>query len=113
MIFAALVLAVPLARTYFETGLIPRVPTAILAVGLVVTGVLSCLADLILDTVTTTRHEMKRLAYLAIGPISGCNKGPQPTHFQWRETSNAAGPRVEQSQFEMKYPENAQGSARE
>ena len=84
MIFAALVLAVPLARTYFETGLVPRVPTAILAVGLVVTGVLSCLADLILDTVTTTRHEMKRLAYLAIGPISGCNKGPQPTHFQWR-----------------------------
>ena len=34
MTFAAIILAVPLAITYVETGLVPRVPTAILSTGL-------------------------------------------------------------------------------
>jgi hypothetical protein len=33
---------------------------------LVITGILGMVAGLILDTVTRMRHEMKRLAYLAI-----------------------------------------------
>ena len=70
LIVAAWVLAVPLAQTYFETGLVPRLPTAVLSVGLMITGFLSCLAGLILDTVATMRHEMKRLAYLSFPPLS-------------------------------------------
>lgn len=62
---AALVLAFPLLRTFNETGLVPRLPTAILATGLVIIAVLSFFAGLILDTVTRGRREMRRLAYLA------------------------------------------------
>jgi glycosyltransferase involved in cell wall biosynthesis len=70
LILIALVLTVPLAQTYFETGLVPRLPTAVLSVGLIITGFLSCLAGLILDIVTTMRHEMKRLTYLSFPPVS-------------------------------------------
>ena len=62
--------AVPLAETYLETGLVPRLPTAVLDVGLVVIGVLSVFAGLILDMVATMRQETKRLAYLAVPPLA-------------------------------------------
>ncbi len=66
----ALVLAVPLALTYAQTGLVPRFPTAILATGLVILSALSLFAGLILDTVVRGRREMRRLAYLAVpGPL--------------------------------------------
>lgn len=61
----AVILAVPLAITYAETGLVPRFPTAILATGLVILSALSLFAGLILDTVVRGRREMRRLAYLA------------------------------------------------
>lgn len=63
-------LAIPLAITYMETGLVPRVPTAILSSGLVMVGFLSLACGLILDTVTMGRIEAKRLAYLQIPPPS-------------------------------------------
>ncbi|MGH6965871.1 MAG: hypothetical protein ACREE0_15425, partial [Phenylobacterium sp.] len=62
----AVALSVPLAVTYFETGLVPRVPTAILCTGLILLAVLSGMCGLILDTVTRGRREIKRLAYLAM-----------------------------------------------
>ena len=67
----ALVLAVPLLLTYLDTGLVPRMPTAILVTGMIIVAVLSFFAGLILDTVTRGRREMRRLAYLA-------HPGPQP-----------------------------------
>ena len=70
LIIAALAFAVPLAETYFQTGLVPRLPTAVLSVGLIITGFLSCLVGLMLDTVATMRHEMKRLTYLSFPPPS-------------------------------------------
>jgi glycosyltransferase involved in cell wall biosynthesis len=65
LVLAAIILSVPLAITYLDTGLVPRLPTAILATGLVIVAVLSFFAGLILDTVTRGRREMRRLAYLA------------------------------------------------
>ena len=62
---AAIILSVPLLLTYLDTGLVPRLPTAILATGLVIVAVLSFFTGLILDTVTRGRREMRRLAYLA------------------------------------------------
>ena len=51
------------------TGLVPRLPTAVLATGLMVIAFLSLTCGLILDTVTRGRWEAKRMAYLAIpGP---------------------------------------------
>lgn len=65
LLVVAFVLAVPLAITYAQTGLVPRLPTAILATGLVILASLSFFAGLILDTVVRGRREVKRLAYLA------------------------------------------------
>ncbi|MEQ9661274.1 MAG: glycosyltransferase [Parasphingopyxis sp.] len=60
----SIILAVPLAITYAETGLVPRMPTAILCTGLVILATLSFFAGLILDTVVRGRRELRRLAYL-------------------------------------------------
>ena len=59
-------LAVPIAETYLETGLVPRLPTAVLVIGMTLAGFLSTLAGLILDVVATMRSEMKRLAICRI-----------------------------------------------
>ncbi len=64
----AVVLAVPILLTYYETGLVPRFPTAILATGLVIVSVLAFACGLILDTVTHGRREAKRLKYLELEP---------------------------------------------
>ena len=65
LLLAALLLAVPLVMTYLDTGLVPRVPTAILVTGMTIVAVLCLFAGLILDTVTRGRREVRRLAYLA------------------------------------------------
>ena len=67
LVLVAIVLGAPVVATYLETGLVPRLPTAVLSIGLVILGVLSFFAGLILDMVTRTRQEMKRLVYLSIG----------------------------------------------
>jgi glycosyltransferase involved in cell wall biosynthesis len=58
-------LAFPLVLTYLDTGLVPRMPTAILVTGLMIIAVLSFMCGLILDTVVRGRREVRRLAYLA------------------------------------------------
>ncbi|HWA88987.1 MAG TPA: glycosyltransferase family 2 protein [Rhizomicrobium sp.] len=59
----------PVVFEYFQTGLVPRLPTALVAVGAMVLAFLSLASGLILDTVTRGRWEDKRMAYLAIpGP---------------------------------------------
>ncbi|GAA4016407.1 glycosyltransferase family 2 protein [Sphingomonas swuensis] len=64
LVVAALLLSIPLVLTYIDTGLVPRVPTAILVTGMVIVAVLCFFAGLILDTVTRGRREIRRLAYL-------------------------------------------------
>ena len=64
LLLLGLVLAVPLVLTYLATGLVPRVPTAILITGLGIVATLCLFAGLILDTVTRGRREVRRLAYL-------------------------------------------------
>lgn len=63
-----IVLAVPVMIEYFSTGLVPRLPTAVLSTGLVLAAMLSLACGLILDSVARGRREMKRLAYLAFSP---------------------------------------------
>ncbi len=58
-------LAIPLAITYLERGLVPRLPTAVLSTGLMLLAFLSVASGLVLDTVTRGRRELKLLAYLA------------------------------------------------
>jgi hypothetical protein len=59
-------LAIPVLVTYFETGLVPRLPTAVLSMGLMLLAFLSVSAGLVLDTVTRGRREAKLFAYLAL-----------------------------------------------
>ncbi len=61
----SIALGIPLITEYLHTGLVPRFPTAILATGVMLLGMLSFVTGLILDTVTRGRREMKMLAYLS------------------------------------------------
>jgi glycosyltransferase involved in cell wall biosynthesis len=58
-------LAVPLFLTFLETGLVPRLPTAVLSTGLMLLAFLAVSVGLVLDTVTRGRREAKLFAYLA------------------------------------------------
>ncbi len=60
----ALVLIAPVTLEYLRTGMVPRLPTAVLATGVMLTGLLSGVVGLVLDTVTRGRREAKMLAYL-------------------------------------------------
>lgn len=66
----AMGLAAPIFVEFFETGLVPRLPTAVLSASLMTCALLSGFAGLILDNLTRGRHETKRLAYLNI-PAAG------------------------------------------
>jgi glycosyltransferase involved in cell wall biosynthesis len=65
-VLLAILLGIPLLATYFETGLVPRLPTAVLSMGIMLTGFLSFTCGLILDTVTRGRREARILNYLMI-----------------------------------------------
>jgi glycosyltransferase involved in cell wall biosynthesis len=60
----AIVLSTPLLLEYLKTGLVPRLPTAVLSMGLMVMSLLSLTCGLVLATVTRGRIEVKRLQYL-------------------------------------------------
>ena len=69
LMLLSLMLGVPVVLEYLETGLVPRLPTAVLSTGLMLLAFLSLASGLILDTVTRGRWELKRLAYLTVsGP---------------------------------------------
>jgi glycosyltransferase involved in cell wall biosynthesis len=59
-------ISIPVVMTYLDTGLVPRLPTAVLAASTMLLGFLALTCGLILDTVTHGRREIKRLAYLRV-----------------------------------------------
>lgn len=61
-------LGVPVVLRFLETGLVERLPTAVLSTGLVLLAFMSLACGLVLDAVTRGRKEIKRLAYLALPP---------------------------------------------
>ena len=66
LLLLGIVLGVPVVLEFMRTGLVPRLPTAVLATALVGLSLLSFACGLILDSVTRMRKEMKRMAYLAV-----------------------------------------------
>jgi glycosyltransferase involved in cell wall biosynthesis len=62
----SLAIGAPLFIDYAKTGLVPRLPTAVLATGSMLLGFLSLACGVILDTVTLARREAKRMRYLEI-----------------------------------------------
>ena len=63
---AAIGLATPVLLEWMQTGLVPRLPTAILSTAIMILGCLSLTVGLVLETVTRGRQELKRLMYLQI-----------------------------------------------
>ncbi len=65
----SLVLTSPLIITFLQTGLVPRLPTAVLATGIMLLAFISGVCGIILDTVSRGRRESKRMIYLSMpGP---------------------------------------------
>jgi glycosyltransferase involved in cell wall biosynthesis len=67
--FMSLAIGIPVVIEYLHTGLVPRLPTAVLVSGMMIIASLSLVAGLIQDNVTRGRWEQKRIAYLSFrGP---------------------------------------------
>ncbi len=62
----SLLLGYPVIAEYLRSGTVPRLPTAVLATGMMILAFLSLFSGLILDTVTRGRKEAKLLRYLQI-----------------------------------------------
>ena len=60
-----IVVSIPVLVDYVRTGLVPRLPSAVLSTGLVLLAMLSLACGLILDSVARGRKELKRMSYLA------------------------------------------------
>jgi hypothetical protein len=61
----AIVLVIPLLVTYLHTGLVPRLPTAVLATGAMLAAMLSMVCGVVMHAIRLGRREAKRLRYLA------------------------------------------------
>jgi hypothetical protein len=73
-------LAVPVVHEFLKTGLVPRLPTAVLSMGLMVLSFLSLTCGLVLATVTRGRIETKRLQYLSL-PAGAVDSTRSDTDF--------------------------------
>ena len=63
---ASLMLMTPILIEYAETGLVPRMPTWVLSLGLLMFSAMMVVTGLILDSVSRGRAEQKRIFYLSI-----------------------------------------------
>ena len=72
----ALVLMTPILIEYAATGLVPRMPTWVLSLGLMMFSALMVVAGLILDSVARGRAEQKRIFYLSM-PARQANREPR------------------------------------
>jgi glycosyltransferase involved in cell wall biosynthesis len=63
-VLLSLVLTAPIIVTYFKTGLVPRIPTAVLAAGTMMIGFLMYTLGLVLQSVYHKHAEIKQLRYL-------------------------------------------------
>ncbi len=64
----SLILAAPVFVEYLETGLVPRLPTAILAASIMLAAFIIFAVGVVLDSQARYFSETKRLAYLRIPP---------------------------------------------
>lgn len=70
LLAASLVLMLPVLAEYAETGLVPRLPTWVLSVGLLLLAMLTGVTGLVLDSVSRGRAEAKRMVYLGLPALN-------------------------------------------
>ncbi len=66
----SLICGIPVIENYLETGLVPRMPTTVLATGLMICSVVSMLVGFVLDSVAKSRKEVRRMSYLQYNPVN-------------------------------------------
>jgi hypothetical protein len=103
-------LAIPLVFEYLETGLVPRFPTAILASAIMLLAFLSMVCGLVLDTVTHSRRELKRLHYLEIlapkWPAPAATRAVMPEGLPMPSSGRVAtGARAENDPGDVRLPQ--------
>lgn len=67
----SLSLGVPIFVTYVETGLVPRIPTAILAASIMQLSFMSLFCGIIIDAISANRREQIRMRYLDLPAPGG------------------------------------------
>ncbi len=72
---AALILGVPVIEEFLETGLVLRLPTALLAVALQLIAFLLLTCGFIISSVRQVSREQRRLAYLAVSAVRPISLG--------------------------------------
>ena len=76
LLLFGLLLGIPVVLEFLHTSLVPRLPSAVLATGLMLLSFLSFACGLILDSVARGRREAKRLAYLAVAAPGPWEEAP-------------------------------------
>jgi hypothetical protein len=69
--------AIPITE-FITTGLVLRLPTAVLAASIQIVAFISLTAGIILDSVCHSRRQAKRLVYLALPSVRAWRGGPGP-----------------------------------
>jgi len=70
LILVGFLVSIPVISAYAETGLVPRLPTALLAASFVLLGSMVWLIGFVLDAITKMRRETARLNYLRFQPVA-------------------------------------------
>ena len=69
LFLTSIVLGFPLFLEFRRTHLVPRLPTGVLATGIMMLSFLSLVCGLVLDSVSRARKEQKQIAYLMAGQL--------------------------------------------
>jgi hypothetical protein len=63
---------------FVQTGLVPRLPTAVLSASIQIVAFICLTAGLVLESVCRSRREARRLVYLGLEPVTRDPAGPRP-----------------------------------
>lgn len=64
LFLVGLLIGVPVIQEYYDTGLVPKFPRAILASGIIIIATILCVLGIILQSIAQTRRELKKIAFL-------------------------------------------------
>ena len=67
----SITLSFPIFTTYLETGLVPRIPTAVLSMGLMILSFFSFVSGVIIDSISRSKLESKRAKYMSYTSLNG------------------------------------------
>ena len=93
LFLVGVLLGVPVILEFMRTGLVPRLPTAVLATALVGLSFLSFACGLILDSVSRGRKEFKRMAYLSVPALQGSREKVSQEASDRRDPAEEGVPR--------------------